>query len=136
MANEIASLNINVDKDMINKTVERIVTQEIAAKLGNPGDYFEKIVRAACSDKVDENGRQCSYGKPTIEHLASKHLKEVMSDICKEWMLKNRDQFEKLISVQLKKSLAPMAKIMAENAAKNIGCGYGIKIDIIENKRD
>jgi hypothetical protein len=134
---EIASLNINVDKDMIQKTVERIVTQEIAARLGNPGSYFESIIKVACTKKVDDQGRgDDRWGKPMIEHLAAKHIKDVMSEICKEWMLKNRDQFEKLMARHLQKSLTPMAKIMAENAARQVGSPYSLRVEILESKRD
>jgi hypothetical protein len=70
-------------------TIERVVLQEIASKLGDPAAYFERIVQSVTSGKVDEQGRNCSYGKPLIEHVADKAIKEFATSVVKTWIEKN-----------------------------------------------
>jgi hypothetical protein len=52
---KIASLAIQLDQKTITETVERIVLQEIASKLGDPGAYFERVVKSCVQQTVDNN---------------------------------------------------------------------------------
>jgi len=103
------------------------VLQEIASKLGDPGAYFDRVVKSCVSQTVDSQGNpsRSSYDRTTlIEYTATKAVNEFAKRVVNQWMEKNQDKLEKAIVKSLEKNLGTMAKIMADAALKNSTWGY------------
>ena len=126
-AQNLASIAVQLDQKTITETVERIVLQEIAAKLGDPGAYFDRAVKSCVSQTVDSAGNpsRSSYDRTTlIEYTATKAINEFAKKVVNDWMEKQQDKLEKAIVKSLEKNLGSMAKIMADAALRNSTWGY------------
>src|SRR5574343_1141552 len=121
MEQNMASIAVKIDHETITKTVERIVLQEIASKLGDPGQYFDRVIKSCVYQKVDSQGRQSNSSYDTtslIEYLAFNAVKESIKSIVELWMSKNKKSLQVAIEKELKSKIAPMAKIMADVACQ------------------
>ena len=115
----IASLAVQIDQKTISATVERIVLQEIAAKLGDPGIYFERVIQACVMTKVDDAGNPTNssyHSRTLIEHTAQKAVGAFAREIVHSWLEKNKPALEKAIVDALKRNVGTMAKAMADAA--------------------
>lgn len=129
----LASIAVQIDQKTMQATIERVVLQEIASKLGDPGAYFERIVQSVTSGKVDHEGRQSSYGKPLIEHLADRAIKEFAKKVIEGWLQRNSEQLAKAIEKSLQKNIGSMAKVMADHAAS---CASWGRIEMFIKPKD
>jgi hypothetical protein len=123
---KIASLAIQLDQKTITETVEKIVLQEIASKLGDPGAYFDRVVKSCVQQTVDQQGNpsRSSYDRTTlIEYTATKAINEFAKTVVHQWMDRNKVQLKKAIEDSLKKHVGTMAKIMADAACQGASWG-------------
>lgn len=135
---DIASIAVKIDQKTITETVERIVLQEIASKLGDPGAYFERVVRSCVGTKVDAAGNpsNSSYNTSTlIEHTATKAINEFAKTVVNKWLADNSDKLETSIKKALEKNIGTMAKVMADAAVKGAGWGT-VGVTITPRPRD
>lgn len=123
---DIASIAVKIDQKTITETVERIVLQEIASKLGDPGAYFDRVVKSCVMQTVDSNGNpsRSSYDRTTlIEYTATKAINEFATTVVNKWMASNAAVLEKSIVKALEKNIGSMAKTMADAAVKGSAWG-------------
>jgi hypothetical protein len=122
----LASIAVQLDQKTITATVEKIVLQEIASRLGDPGAYFDRVVKSCVQQTVDQNGQpsRSSYDRTTlIEYTATKAINEFAKTIVYEWMERNKAQLKNSIEGALKKNVGTMAKIMADAACQGASWG-------------
>ena len=122
----IASLAVQIDQKTIAATVERIVLQEIAARLGDPGVYFERVIQACVMTKVDDAGNPTNssyHVKTLIEYTAQKAVGEFAREVVHGWLEKNKPALEKALVDALKRNVGTMAKVMADAAVSQTTWG-------------
>lgn len=136
--NNLASIAVKIDQETITKTVERIVLQEIAAKLGEPGAYFERVIRSCVGTKVDRDGKPTNSDYSAvgtlIDYLAQNAVKEFAKKIIDDWMEDNRVKLRKAIETSLQKNVGTMAKILADGAAQRTTWSNQITLNIVPPK--
>lgn len=135
---DIASIAVKIDQKTITETVERIVLQEIASKLGDPGAYFDRVVKSCVLQTVDSSGNpsRSSYDRTTmIEYTATKAVNEFAKTIVNKWLSENGDKLEVSIKKALEKNVGTMAKVMADAAVKGAGWGT-VGVTITPRPRD
>lgn len=134
----IASIAIAIDQKTISATVERIVLQEIASKLGEPAAYFDKVIKSCVQQRVDRDGRPSSSSYDTmtmIEYTAVKAVQAFVGTIVDGWLASNRVTLEKAIAKSLASNVGTMAKVMADHAVRGTTWGK-IGITITPPKND
>jgi hypothetical protein len=123
---DIASIAVRIDQKTITDTVERIVLQEIASKLGDPGAYFDRVIKSCVMQTVDSNGNpsKSAYDRTTlIEYTANKAVSEFAKTVINKWMEANTVALETAVIKALQKNIAPMAKVLADAATRSVSWG-------------
>lgn len=125
---ELASMSLKIDENIIKQKVESIVMQQIAAQLGDPGEYIERVVNRACGQKVDQDGKVSSCSAyntvPLIEHVAKNAIEQFVRGVVLSWVDSNKEKIQKALEKQLIKLIPAMATLVTENVKQNAGNRY------------
>ena len=92
---------------LAEKDLERIITTTIQAQVAaafsaKGGELAGRAIDRMLSEKVDEQGKPCSYGRTTmIEQLCTAQLRELVRTSIAGWIQENEDDLRKAVVAQL-----------------------------------
>lgn len=94
----LIGLNMNIDEEIIKKTINDAIKVALVSAIGNPEEVIKKVVWAAMDKYVDRNGkerRKTDYDAiPYIEWLVGNVVNDAVRECIKELVEENREAFK------------------------------------------
>ena len=102
----IIGLDLNLDQEYIEKSVQSIVKAAIVTALGDQGTIIKKAIDSTINCYVDSSGKKVEKGswraRPFLDWLAEKTVEDVARECFVEIVNKNKDKLREEILEQLK----------------------------------
>lgn len=104
---ETYNLGIDIDKDIIESNVTKIVAGAIATALGDKEILVQRAVEKVLTSYVDSDGKPCNrssyHARPYIQYIAEKVVEDTIRKQIAETIEENKDAFKEAIKKELSK---------------------------------
>lgn len=105
----IIGLDLNIDQDYLAEAVRQTVVMGISEALNGKNEIVSQIVKMVLNTKVDRTGKISSYQSDNKYSLLEFYVKEMLTDVAREEMMKmvneHRDEIAILIRNELQKKV-------------------------------
>lgn len=131
MADQAVSLKI--DEKIVERALELELKQAVARAMDGQGKIVAEIARRIVSQKVDNDGRESTYGNQTLlDHLLKKLLKEQVTELLKAELQKNAAGILDSVKKELgsAKGKRTIARALVEGAADSLSVHWKHAVSI------
>lgn len=134
-----ASLNIEMPGVDFGAMAREAIAAKLTESMMGADDMINKIVVAALTQKVNENGRVGQYSSENktafVEWVAQDLIREATKAVLKDRTEKLRPALEKQIEKELTKNTKSIAASLTNAFIKQAAAGYGVVINMTAEMR-
>jgi hypothetical protein len=134
-----------IPKEVIEPIIQAHVTTAVMNALGGHQKLVSDAVASVLTQSVDSDGKPSSssyYGKPFIEHVMTKCIRDAVLQAVQEEMPKHKDVIRAHISSQLRQKNSPLLKQFVDGMAgaladpDNLKYAINVSYETAEQRRN
>lgn len=125
-------VKLQVSDELIRGIVTKQVQAAMLTAMGGREEFFEKIVTAVMTMKVDANGNASNYGRDYqwLDVMIRQMIQKAAQEAITTWIKTNHSVLEKAIEKGFQGQTKNMASAFANGILKAIDSAWQFKVDV------
>jgi hypothetical protein len=137
---EPTKLALELSKQDIEKIIHSAIEAQVATTMKANGDVIiAQYVGRLLTEKVDESGKPSSYssyGKPFLQWISEKTLREATADAVKQWCEEHKPMIEKAVKAALTRNKDKLAEQAAQMLVSSGHYGLSVAVSFAKVGND